>query len=556
MIRRFAYVALLVAVRAGLAPAQASIVPVSHPVYDWLLEQRVDGRLPTYQHEVRPMSRATIAGHLRTLAAGQEMLTGGERRVLNEFRDEFEMDRLIAKRGWTRDFIRGLPGTLPAAIRDRRDPVLIAMVSKDSVISGALYAAIGGGTLRLTEPGRDVSGYVTTHALRAFINTSFGLGWHMDRDNIWTASERDVIAEIPRYNTADLKPFSTASYDHDDFLSYRAPKWFEVYMGWGNHALGASVTDPLVLRGDGPTFGALRFQFGGPKLNLVALHGALVAPYREDTTGTALYPILTRTAPDRFVVTQRLTWMPFPRLALSAHETTIYANRGPDLTYVNPAAIMYFTQLRMGDRDNLMIGGDAVYRPWNGTELRGSFVVDDRSAPNPDADTFGPFKKAFLAGAEQRVMPGVRLGVSYTAIDPWTYAHWQRLTTYESEGKPLGPLMGPNAEEWAGRVTAWLPLRTRLMAGYRRIKKGLDPVGADTDISQCVGGNLFCGTLKKEAPLYQGADVHVIARTELEAITEPIKGVPISLSVRDDRVLRGTRLQSRRFVDFRFRFGF
>ena len=77
------------------------------------------------------------------------------------------------------------------------------------------------------------------------------------------------------------------------------------------------------------------------------------------------------------------------------------------------------------------------------------------------------------------------------------------------------------------RVTGWLPFRTRVMAGYRHIKRGLDPVGADPDISKCVGGNLFCGTLKKETPLYQGADVHVIGRGELEAVTEMIRGIPL-----------------------------
>src|SRR5690349_19915784 len=131
--RRLTFALAMMALGASAAFAQASMVPVTHPIYDWLLEQRVDGRLPTYQHEVRPMSRATIIGHLHTLAAIEDKLSGSERRMLEELRNEFEMDRLVAKRGWTREFLRGLPGSIPAAIRDRRDPVLIATTSKDSV---------------------------------------------------------------------------------------------------------------------------------------------------------------------------------------------------------------------------------------------------------------------------------------------------------------------------------------------------------------------------------------------------------------------------------------
>src|SRR6185436_13075593 len=105
--------------------------------------------------------------------------------------------------------------------------------SKDSLVSGAVYASIGGGTLSLTQGDSTISAYATSKGVRMFINTRFGIGWHFDWDNIWTASRRDLIAQIPRYNTADLKLGSTASFDHDGFLSYRAPKWFEMYMGWG-----------------------------------------------------------------------------------------------------------------------------------------------------------------------------------------------------------------------------------------------------------------------------------------------------------------------------------
>ena len=74
---------------------------------------------------------------------------------------------------------------------------------------------------------------------------------------------------------------------------------------------------------------------------------------------------------------------------------------------------------------------------------------------------------------------------------------------------------------------------------------------------------MFCGTsgssppkFNSESRLYQGAALHVIQRLEVQATSEPIRGIPIMLNVRDDRVLRGTQLQSQRFVDLRFRLGF
>jgi len=553
-LRRFVAPALL-AVASGSALAQASMVPTPHPVYDWLQYQRVAGRLPTYQHEVRPMSRATIVGHLTTLAAMEGRLSRGERNLLDDFRNEFEMERLVRKRGWSRTLATEFPRSIARAIKERHDPVLLARGSDTSLVSGAVYGALGGSVLSLDDTAAS-SKYATSQLVRAFFNTSYGVGWHFEYDNLYAAQSPHLIRRIPRYNTEALKINSDASEEYESFVSLRARRWFEAYMGWGGQALGAAIADPLVLRPDATPFPSMRVYFGGPRLNLVALHGALRSANVLDSSGTPSVPVYNRSAPERFFASHRLTWMPHQRLSLVVHEQTVYANRGPDLTYLNPLVPMLLTQERVGDRDNLMVGGDAIYRPRDGTEITGAFLLDDRSAVDPAAPTFGPFKKVAQLGVEQQLLTGVRLGVGYTWTDPWAYTHWIALNTWESGGKPLGPVIGPNSEELAVRLTAWLPFRTRLMAGYRRAKRGLDPAAADTNTSLCVGGNLLCGTLAKESPRFQGADVHVVGRVDLEAWTEPIRGIPVLLTVRDDHVFQGTRLETFRFVNLTVRFGY
>ncbi len=545
-----------IALQPMTARAQASIVPALHPVYDWLADQRVAGRLPQYQFEVRPMARAEIIAQLRTLAAMESSLSEGERRLLRDFRNEFEQERLEANRGFTADFFRKLPSALWPAIRDRRDPVIYAGTSADSMVSGAVYVAKGAGTLSLTNGSDRRSGYVTTGAVRGFLNTRFGLGWHFEADNIWTATDAALIRQLPRYDTEAMKPYSTSSYEYESFVSYRSPKYFELVMGRGSQAMGAGVTDPLILRADAPYFGMMRLRLGTPRFNFVYLHGALHTNAVDETMAYQGNPITSRVAPDRYLVSHRLTWSPHPRLSLALHEQMIYSNRGLDLNYLNPVVPMVLAQARLGDRDNLLMGGDVVFRPLNGTQLVGSVLIDDVGKPGDEGVHWSEIKSAMTVGIEQRLWPGMRLSLGYTATTPFVYSHWMRLNAYEDHDKPLGTALGPNGEELAARLIGWFPLRTRVMLGVRAIRRGLDPVNSAGVVTACVGGNLLCGKLEPGRPRYVGAEIHDIRRVELEAESEVIRGFPIAFRLRDDQVTRGTQLRSQRFVDLRFRFGF
>lgn len=535
---------------ARTAGAQASIVPASHPVYDWLLQQRVAGDLPAYQHEVRPMSRATILVHLHTLEALGPRFSAGNRHLLEDFLNEFDMKRLAGNRAFTTAFFRGLPRSLIGAIRERRDPVLYAGFTRDSSASGAIYRMIGNGALALDERDATSSSYIALGGIKVIFNTSFGLGYHAEMDNIYAANSRPLIARIPRWGTEALKDSSDTSFGYETFLSFRTKKYFEAYLGRGAQSLGAAVVDPLVLRVDAPFLGTARMQIGTSRLNFTYVHTQLYATTTDDTLIYQGAPIVERHAPQRFMVSHRLTWRPTDKVTLAAHEEMVYANRGLELNYLVPVMPLIFFQAGGGDQDNLLAGGDLTVRPWRGTELLGSLLVDDAN------DTWGPYQKISLVGIEQRLTPALRLGASYTASDPWTYTHHFRLNTWETHNKPLGAELGPNGQEWAARLTAWLPMRTRVMGGYRFIRRGLNPVDARGHAIRDVGGDLLRGLPVNFEPRYRNADVHDIRRLELEAQTEFIRGLNFSVRVRNDDVLKGTQLPSSRFIDFRMRFGF
>lgn len=554
--RRFTLVLALLLCCVRPLTAQSSLVPALHPVYDWLEMQRVNGFAPSYQHEVRPQSRATIVALLQSLEKDSLKLSRAHRLLLRDFLNEFDMQRLMANHLFTGEFVRKFPGSLIPAIKNRRDPVLYAAQSPDSLFSGAIYAEIGLGDLRVTQGGQTKSGYLSTKGFKAFANTSFGVGLHVEAINGAISQNRELLALDEKLGSA--YGYRTAQRDassiFETFISYRRP-WLELHLGRGSLAMGPAVTDPLVIRPEAPNIGFFRLQIGNTKLNLVSLQGSLDADpqmtqqiYNGDT-------ITVKSAPERWVSLQRLTWQPINQFTLALHEMSIYSARGLDFDYLNPVNPQFFSQWDKGDRDNSFAGIDVITRPVRGTELFGSLLIDDikELAQLFKLDTS---KVIVTLGARQRLLQNLQLGASYTRSDAFMYSHFQRLNTWEQSGRPLGQSIGPNAKEFAVRLTTWLPLRTRLMVGMRNIKQGLNPVDIEGHETVNVGGNLFEGEANKYPGLFNGADVYDTRRLELELETELIRALNISLKVRDSKVTGGLQLQSNRSLDFRLRYGY
>ncbi len=530
--------------------AQSSLVPVTHPVYDWLLTQRVAGRVPTYQHEVRPHSRGEILGQLRRLETMP--LSASDRAIRDEFLMEFDIDRLRGNRLDAVDVLTGLPRSLPRNIRARTEPFLYAGGSSESAFHGAVNVNIGLAQLNRFRAGADAGSYVATKGIRAFVNSKSGWGLLLEADNAAFFGERELFQRDDRwgYGYGLNVDSNFSSYSTEAFVSFAGNRW-NVDFGAGTQAMGVGVQDPLMIRANAPATDFLRFRIGTPTLNLLFLHAGLFA---EPSFGTMPYAgdsIRIKTTPQRWLAAHRLTWMPDPRLSVSIHEMVVYSSRGPDPAYLNFLNPYLFAEIDNGDRDNNFAGMDVVMRPLPGTEWLGGLLIDDLDGLSSlwnEEHT----KVAYVLGWRQLLPGAVRAEFGYTRADAWTYTHWMRLNTLEQRGRPLGPELGPNHEEYVLKLTRWLPWRTRLTAGLGLRKKGLNPPGTN------VGGDLLEGEAATVVgvPLYRGAQVQAARVWELDLESEPIRGLNLSLAIEDLRVTRGDRWASERYLDFRLRYGF
>ncbi|MBI3569059.1 MAG: hypothetical protein HY084_12755 [Gemmatimonadetes bacterium] len=534
---------------------QASVVPAWHSVYDWLQQQRVFGRLPAYEGEERPMSRGTILQHLRTLQRDSMRLSGADRALLRDFVNEFDFKRLESNGLFRKALVEDIPQGAIDGLRERRDPYVYAGHLGDSTISAALWVRKGWGEAWSGGAGRNDYAYLWTKGVRAFVNSTSGFGFHAELDNA-TANDAFIYRLDPRLASyeAFLSDSANPPTPYETWVSYQRPKLF-IAMGKGSASFGPAVTDPVVLRDGAPSMGQFRITFGPPVLHLTFMHGQLGGDTQTDTSWINGRQVVTTSPVPRWVALTRVTWNPSPKFSATLHQMTLYSRRGIDFEYLNPLLPSLFGGLDKGSADNGFLGLDLVGRPIAGTELKGSWLVDDAAGL-----TFKPFgtgwaKIASTVGAEQRLPYDVRLGVSYSRVDAYVYSNQNGSDAWEMYGVPMGAALGPNSDEVAVRLTRWFPWRTRVMIGTRHVRKGLNPIDANGNVIRDVGGDITT-TTDTYGPFLAGSDLQTYRHDEVELESEPIRGLRMTARMNSIVVIGGTRTPGMHSWMLRWSYGF
>ena len=143
----------------------------------------------------------------------------------------------------------------------------------------------------------------------------------------------------------------------------------------------------------------------------------------------------------------------FQSYALGCTRPVVYGDRGFEPLYVLPVTVFAGAQNHLGNRDNLVIGGDISLRPRPGLELYGAWFLDDmvKFDPSAFANQFalqlGAFWSIPWACATRMCAPNT------PASSPYVYAHNFDINTFEHRDALLGYPTGPNADCWFGQVT-------------------------------------------------------------------------------------------------------
>lgn len=577
LIRRIVGIAasVTIMVTAGLTSpnavsAQSSLVPVQHPVYEWLHRQRIIGNAPSYQLEMRPISRGQVFTHLMRIDsigdASANSLDSFDREHLQSYIREFA--RVGDQQAQSIAILPGEPnvageGAFVERVRswlsDYREPHIYAYA--DSVRAFAIDAWGSWGRTSGSEAAGDFSGFRDEKGVRAFADFMGHFGLHIEAGNLAGHSQDASVRYDPLYNKtfeAVVQEKSNSTYVEASASARWGP--MAVSIGHGGMQVGPGRRTSLMLSRDASTFDWLRLDLDFKKFTYTALHGSLAS---DVEFGQIVFPddtVRTNYAGSRWLAIHRFDFRPFERLRLGFTEMLTYSARPTDYAYLNPIAPLFFSELDSGDRDNAVWVFDGTVRPIDRVEIYGTLFIDDlvtfgdifNSGPEVDVD------RAFDVGIDAALPYGLEAGLRYVRIDPWVYTHWQRLNTLDQRGFPLGHPLGPNATTSEVHVGAWLPKRGYVGFSVAQSKKGLNPVDANGNVVENVGGDLALGALTFEQgnySLFENADIQEFRTVGFEAGFEPIRALRLSVQYEKRTQSLGTRMPDFDYLTIRFRYG-
>ena len=203
---------------------------------------------------------------------------------------------------------------------------------------------------------------------------------------------------------------------------------------------GPARSDPMLLADASPPLDALRFQLALGPVRFASLAGQ-VRPAQLLPTDPELR--------ERRLAAHRLSIAPTQWLEFAFSEALVYGERGMDLAYLNPLAVLFVTQANLGDIDNALGSFDAALRLGRNLRLYGECVVDDlnlrrglRHYGNKLGVALG-FWAVSPFGAHDWEADG-----EWSWASQYTYTHHDPVNRFEHYGATLGSRIGPDADLW------------------------------------------------------------------------------------------------------------
>ncbi len=242
------------------------------------------------------------------------------------------------------------------------------------------------------------------------------------------------------------------------------------WLGEGHESIALSANGPLM---DRLELG-VRWR--------VAEARAFVGTADDVTMTAALDSLATGTPHTRFrrwLYGHVLTVRPNDALELTLGETVLASRTtsGFDLAYANPLMAYIVAQNDTGriasdTRDNLVVFGAVRARIGRGI-LGGELVVDDIQIDDADRErTADQLAWRLFATAPIPVGVASSAGLEYRRVDSYTYLRDFYTDVYQSYDKPLGSVLGPDADHLRASAETWLDGQTRLSASVGRWRQG------------------------------------------------------------------------------------
>ncbi|MBK8980848.1 MAG: hypothetical protein IPM38_00650 [Ignavibacteria bacterium] len=472
--KKFLFIFLLIFICSD-SYSQTELVNVSNPVYDFLKRMQLKQVIPEYNSSAAPLSRKKISSYLLIIKNKENLLTGTDRKILNDLSIEFEYDMYGSVRSQSSLFKKN---GFENIFNDRKEKYLYfysdsgnTFYSKFNISfsqRGSSGDSLGKNSITLGQFGLDLRGTLF-NAVAYSLNLNRGAILYGDSADISFASKTDNDLKGNYSFSKDMKNFNS----FEGYLRFQTgSEWMSLMFGRSKFISGYGYVDKLFL-----SQYSYPFDFGKIEINYKALsysftYGSIQGDSAEIFPKVSGVPLSSKN-----IASHSLNINFSDAFKLGLWETVIISQQPFSFTYLNPVSFLTSADLGTGDeqttKNNSLLGIEFEVIPVKNISFQSSLLIDDLTFGTLGKnDSLNENKYAWQFGAYWTTPLNADLIFEYTHLDPFVYSHRSNKSTYTNKGVPLGHSLPPNSDEIAAQLKYRFSNRLGFNLKYRFQRSG------------------------------------------------------------------------------------
>ncbi|MGE5480609.1 MAG: hypothetical protein ACM3U1_09320 [Chloroflexota bacterium] len=427
--------------------AQREIIPIEHPVYDYLRHAETRGFLGRYSLADLPLRKDEIVAMLRQI----DGLVGEERK-----NERSSLDRFL------RDF-DVIPARNAVVFHSSSDSINLFSSELFGDAEKFIYKygggkhnaeveALAGADYAYSAPATgDPGSYVVgTLGFRLSGTLSDKFGFYLQATNgRLIAGSRELAQADDKYGKSVKFVYYNSDIDLTESSVSFVYDWFGASIGRVNRSMGAGFDQKLMLAPYSTAFDAIELTAKFSNFEYKYMHGSLLSPPKFAYIPSGFVSEFT----EKYIALHRFTAKPSWG-EVNFYEAVIYSGRNWDLGYLNPLSFFKSLEHALHDRDNSLMGLDLSAKPFNRLTVKGQFLIDDIIFESIGKGFWGN-KTAWSLGAEASLTAALDAGFEYTRVEPYMYSHFNQTNSYMNDNRRLASSLPPNSDLYSATASLW-----------------------------------------------------------------------------------------------------
>jgi hypothetical protein len=255
------------------------------------------------------------------------------------------------------------------------------------------------------------------------------------------------------------------------YLSYKLSKHVGIQLGHGRHFIGEGYRS-LFLSDVGNNTFYLKLSTRVWKFDYQNLFMELSPISTAGNQNNALLP-------KKYAAVHYLNYKITPKLAIGLYEAVIFNRQNRfELQYLNPVILYRTVEGMIGSPDNVLIGFDGHWNLFRRVQLYGQCMIDEfifSELVNPKQKGWWGNKNGLQAGIKYIDAFGIDhldLQAEWNRVRPYTYSHYDSLSSYTHYNQPLAHPLWSNFNEFVGIVRYQPTAKIFLFARWMHARTG------------------------------------------------------------------------------------